>query len=344
MINSLGESFRANNEGEPFVQTSSLERMILAGISDRVDEQGIVLPEELKLCPLQPTPANADKRPKSFPKDGWLIPEDKNLTHNQAKYRSHKFTVESLLYRVLTNSGHAVELSSEQLSTSEVATNNVLAQLSSHGYKTEVSVEQQKPAIHAEKVKGSDQEFEPVRIYMNSGLAAPEVVSQLLDQDADFEYTKVWVPHKTDKLQRLRGDTPILGLVNFRQIERTVGALKKLFDNDNSIINDDFEPLAGMSLPGIPGVYVGQCQIDTSFNNNMKKLFSAPIEKAILSNNLRTGELVTNEWVTQTAQIAGRLALVNASQVGADPTNHAFLAGQPVKEIIAAIKSAASIS
>lgn len=340
-----GAELEHSPEGE-FISLESVKQMVTAGIADRVTKDSVVKPEEVTVSKTYDKASGErwNMGPRhTYSRDGYLMP-DRTVFHsvdeagNEYRNRARKSSTEALIYEQLTDADTVINLASEGIAKLYDDAAKLEDDLGSHSYTFSLSSEQKFPAYH---IDGNDapQEFQPLRLYVPAGMHALGVMRKIVELDTEMHYAKVWVPILQEGQAKFRQDTPILEVINHRQLTSVISNLRML--NDEGLLPAaSHVPLVGMLLGNVPGVYLGQIAPGRSFNGTMDGLFGSAVVEACQLNNLQTGEVITDSWLSETATIARGIARRQALQMGIDPANHAFLVGEPKDDILRTISAA----
>jgi hypothetical protein len=165
------------------------------------------------------------------------------------------------------------------------------------------------------------------RVYIPAGVHGLQVANRIIEAGADFSHAKVWVPFETKAEQEFRQDTPIFTANTLKQLYSIIAATREAAASMPSLF-DQPPPLAGIPIEGAPGAYIGQAPEGHSFNGTITDLWEEPIRQAARSLPLRTGDTVTNAWLSEAARRARILAQRQAEAHGMNPGCHALVAGQ----------------
>jgi len=183
-------------------------------------------------------------------------------------------------------------------------------------------------------------DFATTRIYIPGGLEASRVMSQIIEAGAQFSYAKVWLPSADTSRQPIRHDSPIVETRTFDELHSVLDVLRGI--KADGQLPAAKPPLTGVEIPALPGVFVGQIAGRTSFNSNMDRLFGEPMQASCENITLQAGDVLSENLLADISFNVRSLAQVNAatSDLGISTEHHAFMANQPIGQIIQSLNRA----
>ena len=326
---------------ETFMGLDVVGQMVMAAMSGRIDGDGCVKPEVVRLCSRNTnTEERPTDRPMRFEQAGKLLPSDNPYDYEDefGEYRARtSYYIDGWIYSSLTG-GESINIDPDACDKLDTEHDALVRTVRDKGYEIERSYAQLSDAFHIHNPNAREPDFTSIRFYIHAGTAGAKVADDILQGDGvDIAYAKVWAPQQMVDAQRFRKDTPIIGVDTYSQLESVVNRLRELKDQGRLPADESTSLRPGYVINDLPGVYVGQSG-GGSFNRNMTNLLSGPIERACRENNLYNGEKVTGEWLDKVAAATRNYMLENAISMGISPEHHAFLANQPVDGIIRTIE------
>jgi hypothetical protein len=128
------------------------------------------------------------------------------------------------------------------------------------------------------------------RIYTPVGVTGARLMAQIIQNGANFDYSKVFIPHDTPHGQEFRMDTPLTEVHTLAELESVVRALRAISATRPELLTPT--PHGGLSrapypvgipIPGVPGAFVGQVEDSTkqSFLAGVSKRWGHVIHRAI---------------------------------------------------------------
>lgn len=325
---------------EAFMPLDSMQHLVGDTLirSGRVDEQGIIQP----LSIAQYRISNGFERLEPITRTDIFIPTANQATGEyklddgtEIAYQLDKPGIEPAFYGSLTHSREGVlDIDVvEALAQSGKYLEEVVGR--SIDYKLTYTTEQGLPAFFIRSQTEPPKEIASTRVYIPGGLDAMAIAAGIVSKGAEFDVAKMWVPEMKHYKQTLRDDTPIFQVSSFKQLQSVVGALRNM--KAEGRLPAYAAPLVGYEIPGLPGVFVGQCDTGESFNGRMKKLFVPALEQAAQDFDLGAGDQVTDEMLIALSRKTRQVAMQNTEPSHTHPAHHAFLDDQPVGEIMASV-------
>lgn len=336
------------SDPEMFLPLENMERVVRETLEEagRIDEHGRVLPITVERRLHEPgfvlgSLTDPAQRSDVFvpTADERKLYEATDETGIETKNKLKLYTLESCLYTRLTGTTRV------QLSEAEIA------QLTSEkqdfesffaenpDYKIHLDKKTQfEDAYHINALQKSDPEFAATRLYIPAGVGAIAVAHTVFEQGARMNYAKIWIQGETTHPQVVRHDTPIFEVTTHDQLKSVIPVLREL--SEDGWLPDASAPLVGQEIDGLPGVYLGQRRKGESFNGDMGDILGKAVQGASERVKLRAGDVVDSDILGDIAERARLLAQANASKIGRDTSNHAFLANQPVADILKTIRQA----
>lgn len=343
-VDRFPQAERDHTSPESFVPLPMMENVIGAVLYEngRVDSNGVLQPLEIErkqhdpskwilgMGPKLPSIYTNDvvPPPQLVQKRGQISEEDGMIIRSRAHWDP-----QGALYNTLTHR-RRINLDEPDIQGLRTDYQNLNKALGQAGTYTVSSGDQMTDALHIKLKQPQTPAFEPLRIYIAAGTHAMGLARDMINLNAVFDRVKVWTPEPTTSPQVFRSDTPIFEVNNFTQLRSTVSALRALQSIGRMPIPDRPQPLLGITIPGLPGVYAGQTG-RSSFNGEMGELFGDAIYRACLDTPMpNDGKSLDSVWLREAAIKGRAYAQENAAVMGRDPHNHAFVRGQPVAQIM----------
>lgn len=321
---------------EPYIQYWPLGEMASVIAAERLDD-GVVKPEDtsVRLALKQTAEAGGQITHERIPSrqtPGYLEAADRY--EKDSEHRVWRLSLErsrGYVYPLLTGRLGAQQPVPSKNASSADEIRQVQDLLGRRKYTLSGgSGFQQGDALHFHR-DGSPGEFSGTRIYVSSGpFAFSSLAKLLLSTEAAFYGGKTW-------LTGTRTDAPILYVNTHAQLESTLHGLYALKQQGELPLYPSPYAL-GRSVLGLPGVYVAQAPSGESFNGVMAKQLEPAFIEAMLKHNVKTGDRLPSGWYGTVAKTVADILRRDAHTYGMSSEHHAFVANEPVDEILSTIR------
>jgi hypothetical protein len=320
---------------EQFIPLEQMTRLVESTLAFRFDESGKLLPLQERRAASSPQYLRRMLPPVEHT-DLVLGPNTEPVVQGDEKIRSSwGYNIDSKLYATLTEREKII-LSAEEIRNLKKEREAFLEAIKkSDRYEGNVNCSQLHDSVRVHKTSNEPIENDlagPTRVYLHAGVKGVHIARRMIEEGADFDGAKIWVPDFYEGEQFFRRDAPLFEAKNTTQLQSLIDTLRVLAANGELPAETRKQPLVGHTVDGLPGIYVGQTKEGSSFNRMMTDLFASPINDAVITDTMDTpihaGEQPPAGWFEKVAADARERAMAQAEEVGVNPNSHALLREQ----------------